>query len=102
MFQSVLVTDEAERQASFLPSTPQNKVEVIEIEVGIITGSAAAHCDMLRMLHKGKKEKAIAYVERYAHLSNCIENSQEEFDTRPETFLNKLKYKLIDGIIRHK
>lgn len=27
---------------------------------------------------------------------------QEEFDTRPETFLNKLKYKLIDGIIRHK
>lgn len=27
---------------------------------------------------------------------------QEEFDTRPETFLNKLKYKLVDGIIRHK
>lgn len=73
MFQSVLVTDETEKQDDFLPATPQNKIEVIEVEVGIILGSASGHCDMLRLLHKGKKENAIAYVERYAHLAYRIQ-----------------------------
>lgn len=59
LVKSVLVADEAEQY------TP--------IDVGVITGSADDHVQMLAAKFKGKREKALAFVERYAHVAYRME-----------------------------
>lgn len=59
LVKSVLVADEAEQY------TP--------IDVGVITGSADDHVQMLAAKFKGKREKALAFIERYSHIAYRME-----------------------------
>lgn len=59
LVKSVLVADEAEQY------TP--------VDVGIITGSADDHVEMLTAKFKGKREKALAFIEKYAHVAYRME-----------------------------
>lgn len=59
LVKSVLVADEAEQY------TP--------IDVGVITGSADDHVQMLAAKFKGEREKALAFIEKYSHIAYRME-----------------------------